>query len=96
MINDFVIHFPFKLRDTHYFKKSWVKESLNVYNATVCYETKEVSYFVRNLSTAGFYQSAETAEIITQKLRHLRRFSKKNNIDKVNKTVKFLLNNPNF
>lgn len=96
LINDFVIHFPFKLRDTHYFKKSWVKESLNVYNATVCYETKEVSYFVRNLSTAGFYQSAETAEIITQKLRHLRRFSKKNNIDKVNKTVKFLLNNPNF
>jgi hypothetical protein len=56
-------------------------------------ELKRTGYFIRNFTTVS---STESLGKVEEDLKHLREWSDKNNIDKVNKIVKVLLNNFNY
>ena len=56
-------------------------------------ERKRAGYFDRNLYTVS---STRSSKMIAQELKRLSKYSKKNNIDKVNGVVKALLGNPDF
>jgi len=55
--------------------------------------SKKTGYFIRNFNIVSSTKSLRKVE---ENLKHLREWSDKNNIGKVNKIVKALLNNFNY
>ena len=79
---------PFSLARNRLRSSSIIQTVWNVQD-----ELKRTGYFIRNFTIAS---STESLGKVEEDLKHLREWSDKNNIDKVNKTVKALLNNFNY